>query len=80
MHNPGTLPDDELTAACRPDVTAVCEESLDKYRSHNVQQKAALETRPRAQCCMILHTLPQRQIPELVQEMSQNAAYDIHQC
>ncbi|KAK5170098.1 uncharacterized protein LTR77_004682 [Saxophila tyrrhenica] len=75
MHNPGTSPDQRLTSLSKPDVTAVCEESLEKYRSYTVQQQTSLRALPRTQRCIIMHTVPQSQIPTLVRELSREAAY-----
>ncbi len=75
MHNPGTLPDSRLTTASEPDVTIVCEESLEKYRTWDPQQRILLEAWPRARCCIMLHTVPQKQISVMVEELRSRAGY-----
>lgn len=75
MLNPGTLPDRRLTGISNPDITAVCEESLTKYRNWGAREKVALNEWDPSRCCIILHTVPQYQIPPLVRELRHRASY-----
>ncbi|KAK3681894.1 hypothetical protein LTR37_020787 [Vermiconidia calcicola] len=75
LQNPGTLPEERLVAPSRPDITAVCEETLERYHSYSPAEKVGIGAWPRSQCCMILHTVPKQQIRPLVRELRQRAAY-----
>ena len=68
IHNPGTVPDKELTQA-RPEVTAVFEESYSRYRSCGQGEQRALDAYNRKGASYILHSVPRNQVIPLVREL-----------
>ena len=74
IHNPGTVPDKELTQA-RPEVTAVFEESYSRYRSCGQGEQRALDAYNRKGASYILHSVPRNQVIPLVRELRPRAEY-----
>lgn len=75
MHNPGTLPDRAIAMISKPDITAVSEESLVKYRGTGIEEALVQNGWDRSQCCIILHTVLRQDITALVRELECRAAY-----
>lgn len=74
IHNPGTIPDKELTEI-RPEVTAVFEESFSRYRSCGQNEQKALDIYDRKGASYILHSVPRDQIKPLIRELRPRAEY-----
>ena len=74
IHNPGTVPDKELTQT-RPEVTAVFEESYSRYRSCGQSEQRALDAYDRKGSSYILHSVPRKQVIPLVRELRPRAEY-----
>ena len=74
IHNPGTVPDKELTQT-RPEVTAVFEESYSRYRSCGQNEQRALAAYDRKGASYILHSVPRNQVIPLVRELRPRAEY-----
>lgn len=74
IHNPGTIPDKELTET-RPEITAVFEESYARYRSCGVNERKALDVYDRKGASYILHSVPRNQVKALVRELRPRAEY-----
>lgn len=74
IHNPGTIPDHELTKT-RPEVTAVFEEGYSRYRSCGQNERKALDVYDRTGACYILHSVPRDQVKSLVRELRPRAEY-----
>jgi hypothetical protein len=74
IHNPGTVPDRELTQA-RPEVTAVFEEGYSRYRSCGQGEQRALDAYDRKGASYILHSVPRNQVIPLVRELRPRAEY-----
>lgn len=74
IHNPGTVPDKELTQT-RPEVTAVFEESYSRYRACGQNEQRALAAYDRKGASYILHSVPRNQVIPLVRELRPRAEY-----
>lgn len=74
IHNPGTIPDKELTET-RPEITAVFEESYARYRSCGLNERKALDVYDRKGASYILHSVPRDQVKSLVRELRPRAEY-----
>ncbi|TKA72815.1 hypothetical protein B0A49_05479 [Cryomyces minteri] len=74
VHNPGTMPDSSLTRR-RPDVTAVLEESYTRYESHKPHEQRALQQYGRAGCSYILHSVPAKEVKQIVHELRHRAEF-----
>lgn len=58
-----------------PDITAVSEESLMKYRGYDAKKALAKAGWDRSRCCIVLHTVPKERIRDLVRELRHLASY-----
>lgn len=74
VHNPGTIPDEQLTKA-RPEITAVFEESFSRYRSCGINERKALDVYDRKGASYILHSVPRDQVKAIVRELRPRAEY-----
>lgn len=74
IHNPGTPPDPEL-ADPGPDVIVTCEEPYQRYRGEEVQKRLKEYHYDRARSAYMISAAPEKEIGEVVQELSQRGAY-----
>ena len=75
IHNPGTVPDASLTYP-GPDVTAIVEESYQRYRSVELQEQlSSLLRYDWSRCCYIVHSVPRNEVLQLVLELRHRGKY-----
>ncbi|KAL4783563.1 Spherulation-specific family 4 [Aspergillus varians] len=73
VHNPGTAPDASLAQTA--DLTFVCEESYERYRSDEVQRWLGLHPIDRARAGYMISGVPVDELHALVQELRHRSAY-----
>ncbi|KAL4914635.1 Spherulation-specific family 4 [Aspergillus aurantiobrunneus] len=73
IHNPGTAPDASLAESA--DLTFVCEEPYERYRSDEVQNWLALHPFDRSRAGYMISGVPVDKIHALVRELRHRAAY-----
>jgi hypothetical protein len=74
VHNPGTVPDAEFGSP-GPDFTTVVEESFERYKSAELQERLLRLPYTRERCSYMVHSVPKDDVRRLVGELRPRGEY-----